>query len=130
MKVKKLFSCLIYRLSIIVYKITMNVEHHSNYFFCLDIDADNWKSDYQLQTTDLLRVKFIENNLRITLYAQVDTSEETIYFSDLDVIFNRPKSVVKLSQEEIDVVVDLMKQYKFCSSLRIEYQRQLLEHLE
>ena len=108
----------------------MTVQHHCNYHFCLDIDADNWENDYQSQTTDLLRVKFIENNLRITLYAQVDTSEETIYFSDLDVIFNRPKSVVKLSQEEIDVVVDLMEQYKFCLSLKIEYQRQLLEHLE
>ena len=106
----------------------MNVQHHCNYHFCLDIDADNWTSDYQLQTTDLLRVKFIENNLRITLYAQVDTSEETIYFSDLKVNFNRP--VVKLSQDQIDVVVNLMKQHKFCKSLRIEYQRQLLEHLE
>ena len=104
----------------------MNVKHECNYQFCFDTDVENWERDYNRQTIDLLKVYFADDKLIITLYGLVEEISDIVYFSQLEVNINRK---VKISQDKIDVVVLLMKQYKFESSLRGEYQRQLLERL-
>ena len=112
--------------------------HHCNYPDCLNIDADNWESEYQLQTIALLRVSFFKNDpncvfhyMKITLYAQIVNCMDTIFFYKLKakVHFNRPKLFRKLSQDELDVIFNLMEEYMFISKLKIEYQRQLLEYI-
>ena len=108
----------------------MDVEHYCNYQFCCDTDVENYESDYQGQNIDLLRINFTEDNLKITLFGTVEEVDEITFFSDLKVNFNRPQLVAKISRDKIDVVVNLMNKYKFEPSLKIEYQRQLLEHLE